>query len=195
MYAREVMVKEEIKSVARKLFQVHGIGKTTMEDIAADMGKARKYAYYYFKNKEHIFCAVAEDELHRIFDHTETLMAKKESIADKLEVFFRAYHLEAKKTIALYPLLASDLPHFLPTIKAYTEKANERFRERLEKLFRQGIATGEFKSMKSSDCRMMALASMRLLQGMDVRILMSVPLTNEEDSCNVLMRTFIRGLR
>jgi len=195
MHAREEMVKEEIKTAARKLFQAHGISKTTMEDIATAMGKARKYAYYYFKNKEHIFCAVAEDELHRIFDHTEILMAKKESISDKLEVFFRAYHLEANKTIALYPLLVSDLLHFLPTIKAYTEKANERFIERLEKLYRQGIATGEFKSMKSYDCRMMALASMRLLRGMDVRIMLGAPLPVEEDSGNVLMRTFIRGLR
>lgn len=108
---------------------------------------------------------------------------------------FRAYHLEAKKTIALYPLLVSDLPHFLPTIKAYTEKANERFLERLEELFRQGIATGEFKSIKPSDCRMMALASMRLLQGMDVHVMIGAPLPAEEDSGNVLMRTFIRGLR
>ena len=191
----EESVKTEIKNVARKLIQAHGMNKTTMEDIATAMGKSRKYAYYYFRNKEEIFCEIADEEMERFLKISEATMAKEKSVAKKLEVFLITRFKEVKKTTALYPMLASDIFQFMPAIHMATKKANECFVERLETLFRQGMAEGEFKSLKQSDCRLLALAGISMLRGAEVRVVVDGSIPSPEDFCSILVKTFIKGLR
>ena len=51
-------IREEILNGARELFQRFGFKKTTMEDIARQIGKSKSALYYYYKTKEDIFEAV-----------------------------------------------------------------------------------------------------------------------------------------
>jgi len=195
MRGRDESIKKEIKSVATKLIQTCGMNKTTMEDIATAMGKSRKYVYYYFRSKEDIFCALANEEMERILEKVESAMAKEESIAKKMEIFFITRFAEVKKTTALYSMVASDIFQFMPTIQRATKQSNERFIQRLEALLRQGIANGEFKSVNQSDCRLLALAGISMLRGAEVRVIVDGRLPSPEDFCAILVKTFIRGLR
>ena len=47
-----------ILNAAQKRFAHFGISKTSMEDIAADIGLSKSSLYYYFTTKEDIFKAV-----------------------------------------------------------------------------------------------------------------------------------------
>ena len=51
-------IREEILNGARELLERYGFKKTTMEDIARQIGKSKSALYYYYKTKEEIFGAV-----------------------------------------------------------------------------------------------------------------------------------------
>ena len=52
-------VKEKIGRVAMKCFARYGLDKTTLDDIAKEVGLNKASLYYYYKNKEDIFLEVA----------------------------------------------------------------------------------------------------------------------------------------
>ncbi len=54
---------DQILLAAQKRFGHYGLSKTTMTDIADDIGMSKASLYYYFKDKESIFIAVSEKEL------------------------------------------------------------------------------------------------------------------------------------
>lgn len=58
--AKANAVRESILDAASGLFIEHGIGGTSMQDIADALGVTRTAVYYYFKNKESILAALTE---------------------------------------------------------------------------------------------------------------------------------------
>src|SRR3954468_9394537 len=63
---KEEPSKEKIDIIldaAQKRFGHYGLSKTTMNEIAADIGMSKASLYYYFKDKESIFIAVADKEM------------------------------------------------------------------------------------------------------------------------------------
>src|ERR1700681_2045142 len=57
---KEDLVLQEIIGGARALFEKFGLKKTTMEDIAKEIGKGKSSLYYYFPSKYEIFAAVVD---------------------------------------------------------------------------------------------------------------------------------------
>ncbi len=56
-------VKNQIVESATKYFSRYGFHKTTMEEIARNIHKAKGVLYYYFKSKEELFNEVLKQEL------------------------------------------------------------------------------------------------------------------------------------
>lgn len=59
----ETEVKEQIIESATKYFSRYGFHKTTMDEIAKNIHKAKGVLYYYFKSKEELFKEVLKKEL------------------------------------------------------------------------------------------------------------------------------------
>jgi AcrR family transcriptional regulator len=59
----ETDVKRQIVESATKYFSRYGFHKTTMDEIAKNIHKAKGVLYYYFKNKEELFNEVLKQEL------------------------------------------------------------------------------------------------------------------------------------
>lgn len=59
----EVEVKDQIIESATKYFSKYGFHKTTMDEIARNIHKAKGVLYYYFKSKEELFNEVLKKEL------------------------------------------------------------------------------------------------------------------------------------
>ena len=64
---KEEAVIQEIIAGARILFEKFGLKKTTMEDIAREVGKGKSSLYYYFPSKYEIFEAVVDQETRELF--------------------------------------------------------------------------------------------------------------------------------
>lgn len=59
----EIEVKDLIVDSATKYFSKYGFHKTTMDEIAKNIHKAKGVLYYYFKSKEELFNEVLKHEL------------------------------------------------------------------------------------------------------------------------------------
>jgi AcrR family transcriptional regulator len=66
--------QRQIVTAARKRFRHYGIGKTTMQEIAADAGLAVGTLYLYFKNKDDLVAACAEEYVHRHRRRAEAIL-------------------------------------------------------------------------------------------------------------------------
>ncbi len=98
----EVSVKSLIVNSASKYFSKFGFHKTTMDEIAKHIHKAKGVLYYYFKGKEELFNEVLKQELNavkielkKIVDaENDSLITLKEYTLTRLRLLHRAvnYH-------------------------------------------------------------------------------------------------------
>ncbi len=98
----KIDVKELIINSATKYFSKFGFHKTTMDEIAKHIHKAKGVLYYYFKGKEELFNEVLKQELNavkielkKIVDaDNDSLITLKEYTLTRLKLLHRAvnYH-------------------------------------------------------------------------------------------------------
>lgn len=76
----------EIMNAAEKLFNEKGFDNTAVSDIVQSIGVAQGTFYYYFKSKDEVFSAIAEDFLNDYMENfTFVVDNEKLSTIDKLE--------------------------------------------------------------------------------------------------------------
>ncbi len=73
---------------AKGLFSRFGLGKTTMEDIAAASKKAKSTLYYYFKSKEEVFTSVIMQEIAGLKSAISKAVENEDDPYYKLRIFF-----------------------------------------------------------------------------------------------------------
>ncbi|MBP6610917.1 MAG: helix-turn-helix transcriptional regulator, partial [Paludibacter sp.] len=76
--------KKMLIEVARELFAKHGKKDVTMNDIAEASQKGRRTLYTYFNNKEEIYKAVIDRELHTVLDRLNKAAADNKEPDAKL---------------------------------------------------------------------------------------------------------------
>lgn len=72
---------------SRVIFGQYGLKKTTMDEIAQSVNKAKSSIYYYFKSKEEIFQAVLEREVSILLEEMDSAIAKEETSRKKLKSY------------------------------------------------------------------------------------------------------------
>ena len=79
--------REAILNAAKQRLNQYGVRKTTMQEIAEDVGIAVGTLYLYFKNKNEILIAAAETYVqHHILD-TEKILRSQTPATDKLKAY------------------------------------------------------------------------------------------------------------
>lgn len=76
-----------IIAAARRRFAHYGLGKTTMNEIAADVGMSKAALYYYFPDKERIFVAVVEEDIAAFVALIEEVITRQSKASFKLKKF------------------------------------------------------------------------------------------------------------
>jgi len=89
---------ERIVEAAGKRFLYYGVGKTTMQEIAADAGVAVGTVYLYFKNKDELVAACAEVFIRRHLETIEAILSSDAAPDDKLRQYVVARFRAAEET-------------------------------------------------------------------------------------------------
>lgn len=150
-------IREEIINGARDLFERFGFKKTTMEDIARQIGKSKSALYYYYKTKEEIFEAVI---LHDIAN-TEALVAeavkKEESATSKFRVLFITLLGGVKQKANQFSTFKSELyeTHFL--FDSIVKKRDSYLEELIKDILILGISRREVKMMNNAEMSLWAV--------------------------------------
>lgn len=76
--------RSAILQAAQQRLGQYGVRKTTMKEIAGDVGIAVGTLYLYFKNKNEIIVAVAESYSCQHIERTEQILSSAQPVPDKL---------------------------------------------------------------------------------------------------------------
>lgn len=148
--------KDEIINGARDLFERFGFKKTTMEDIARQVGKSKSALYYYYKTKEEIFEAV----ILRDIEASQTLVAeavkKEESATSRFRVLFTTLLEDVKRKANKFGIFKSDLyeNHFL--FDNIIKKRDSYIEDLLKDILILGISQHEVKMMNTAEMSLWA---------------------------------------
>jgi AcrR family transcriptional regulator len=105
---KKMEIRNKILDAAQDVFTRYGFGKTTMEDIAREMGKGKSTIYYYFTSKEDMFQAVIEKEILSLKSKILDEISKKEDPKEKLKVYVVERMQGLKNLKNLYNVLRNE---------------------------------------------------------------------------------------
>lgn len=189
------IIRDEILSAARGLFQTYGLTKTTMEDIAEAAGKGKSTLYYYFKSKDEVFYALASMEFKGIMELIAKAIKWTHCAEDRLKVFFTTRDNAIRSKARLYPIVFRETRKNIHLFHKIQRESNTAEIKMLKSILLEGIASGEFKSIKKEDCDTVAITCMTAMHGMDINLLMEGKTTSEQDRLSAIMNIFVRGLK
>lgn len=188
-------IREEILNGARDLFERFGFKKTTMEDIARQIGKSKSALYYYYKTKEEIFEAVVLNDI----TATQTLVAdavkKEESATNKFRVFFTSMLEGVKQKANKFSIFKSDLyeNHFL--FENIVKKRDSYIEELIKDILILGISQREVKMMNNAEISLWAQMINLTLKAMANKIFIEDDFRLSTSQLDFIGDTLFHGVR
>jgi AcrR family transcriptional regulator len=140
----DLQIKELIIKKAGELFGKFGLSKTTLEDIAKEVGMAKSSLYYYFNSKEQIFSAVLEKET-EIFK--QRLLSAMQNILDpreKIKIYTLVRMQCMRDLLNMYSALREDYLKHYEFIQKMRESYDKQERELIESFLTEGNDKGIF---------------------------------------------------
>ncbi len=153
---RKDLVREHLIEKAADLFARRGYSRTTIHDIAEELGLRRSSLYHYFRNKEEILDALIDQQT---IEHAETLKAllaeKSLKAAEKLERAFTR-SIQHKLTASARFRVLDQIEVEMPEKQAREHRRRKReILELWSQLISEGVTAGELRAV---DSRMAAFA-------------------------------------
>lgn len=140
--ARETRGK--IIQAAEKLFREVGYSKTTVAEIAENIGMSPSNIYRYFPTKTHINEEICDMVVRGIEARCVKSVDANGSYANRIRSVVLEYHLSVKESILvgnrLYDMISIAMEQHWPVIQRHSE----RFRSVLIEILEGGIRAGEF---------------------------------------------------
>jgi AcrR family transcriptional regulator len=136
--------RDKIVQAARQRFRYYGIKKTTVREVAQDAGVAVGTLYLYFKDKDDLVVACAEDFVSRHRQKAEEIIASKASVEKKLRQYLVSRFREAEDT-RTSSRHAVELTREVFRLKPdRLREEGAMMRENLVRLLQHGVQSGEF---------------------------------------------------
>jgi AcrR family transcriptional regulator len=136
--------RSAILAAAQQRLSQYGVKKTTMQEIAEDVGIAVGTLYLYFKNKNEILIAVAEADALQHVAATETILRSPLSAAEKL----KAYLVNRFRSVQAHRLSgshAAELARAVIRLKPQLqEEQGQAVKNNVLHLLQEGIQTNLF---------------------------------------------------
>lgn len=133
-----------IVDAARDVFARYGYKKTTLDDIAASIYKAKSSLYYYFKSKEEVFQAVIEAEVDHARRTINEAVAKETTPEGKLRARFMAGFAIGKELLNYWSFVRNEWMEvfsFTQMLKGDIEKEEI---QNIAAILKEGTESGVF---------------------------------------------------
>lgn len=145
------ITKHQIIKTATDLFAQYGVKKTTMEEIAENVGIAKATIYIYFDSKEKLFAAIVNKEVEEYFQKLESAINVCSSPEEKFKTFVRSFFEIIFDYINLYNIAfntISEINNLMPTLQSELEQFYARVSQIIRNILQQGIADGSFRQIE-----------------------------------------------
>jgi AcrR family transcriptional regulator len=191
---------EQIIEAAQKRFGLYGLEKTSMQEIANDIGLSKASLYYYFPDKESIYKAVIEKE-QKEFIRKITLKVNSRKDPDKILIEYISARLEYFRTLLnLGRLKHDEFSSIKPVLKDLLDSFSETETGIISGILKAGIENGIFVKMNTSQA---AALFLDMIKGLRISVLTSKDLLtiDPEEFDRLHSRTleftriFIKGIK
>lgn len=136
--------QDQIIIAAQKRFGHFGLSKTTMNDIADDIGMSKASLYYYYKDKESIFIAVAEKELEYFIQEMNKIISSSLTTKNMLLGYVDLRIKLLKKLLTLGKFSSGNYSEVKPLLSALMQKFRKEEMNGIAGIIKIGIERKEF---------------------------------------------------
>ncbi len=155
MLTKDEIAKKEIIKKARELFQRFGYKKTTMDEIAAECGKAKSTLYHYYKNKDDVFRAVIRDEKNILHAKVMEIVDMQPNGIERIKAYFITMLKEINSVANLYRLVKKETTNIISASKLLKELLKEE-KTTIIKFHQQVVDEGYYPEINKIDVDSMA---------------------------------------
>jgi len=161
----EIGVRSSIVVSATKYFSKFGFYKTTMDEIARNIHKAKGVLYYYFKSKEELFNEVLEHELSAVKVKLAQIVNSDENSLVIFKEYFLARLKLLHKAVNYHETLKADFFEKYHFVKNVRDDFDKFERDQLTFILEKGRKDGslEIKNINST-----VNITMLLLNGIEI---------------------------
>jgi len=135
---------QQILEAARKRFAHFGLAKTTMTEIASDIGMSKASLYYYFPDKEHLFAAVIGREMDSFIERMSAVVEAPGKASDKLKLYATERTLSFQQLVNLGKFSTSNFDSLKPAFSSLQDDFFKRENNLIERLLELGVKNKEF---------------------------------------------------
>ncbi len=158
----EHSVRDQIVEAANECFARYGYGKTTVADLAREIGFSKAYIYRFFESKQAIGEAICSSRLNQIIDQARAAIETGEGATDRFRRMFKALTTRSVELFfddrKIYDIAAHAASEQWGSARAY----RQTLMSILTTLVREGRESGEFERKTPIDetCRAIYYAMM-----------------------------------
>ncbi len=140
----EGIIKDSIINAAQEIFSKYGYKKTTLDDIAQNIGKGKSALYYYFKSKEAIFKAVLEFEVGQLREQLVNALAKENNPQRKLRTYILKRMELFHQVVNFYSAIQQEYYENIGFIEKARKDFDEQELQMISEIIKEGVDNGYF---------------------------------------------------
>ncbi|MFL6119019.1 TetR/AcrR family transcriptional regulator [Actinophytocola sp.] len=138
---------EEILAGAGRVFARLGYGRSTLEDVAGEVGIRRATLYYYVGTKEELLVGLLHDPIETMRTRLEEVAALPVPAPERLERALREYVRTMAELPELFIFMGENVHQVMSGPEADHIRANaDRYGRVLAQVIQSGAAAGEFRT-------------------------------------------------
>jgi len=193
--SKDEVIREEVITAARDLFQRYGLIKTTMEDISRAAGKGKSTLYYYYSNKDEIFDTVIREDMEEVFTQVKTAVGRAVSAVDKLRTFNTTRIKMVNQKAALYSIVFGEISDNPQLIRRLKKNYESRELELLKSILSFGMTNGEFKKICDEDLDNLSYIMLSSLRGIERGLLEDNRIKKMGDRLDFILDLLCHGIK
>ena len=183
--------RNTIIKIAGDIFSRFGLQKTTMDEIASAVHKAKSSIYYYFKSKEAIFQAVLEKESVTMKNELVEAVNREKLPQHKLRMYIITRMKILKRLSNYYSAIRDDYLKHYEFIEKIRRKHDEEEIKMVLNILKKGVKQNIFKIV---DLKLTAQTIIFALKGMEYSWVVKEVVPETEKSLEHLINVLFRGI-
>lgn len=193
-------MRAKILVSARDAILRYGLRKTTMEDIAMAMGRAKSFLYYYFSSKQDVVRALIEHEFEEMSQAVMDEVATKTNAVDRVRTYLVTRVQQLDRRIEVYSGPVLELRHDDGSTIVLTATEQRRAFDTLEEryfanLVMEGIRDGSFRPLSEAVVLSFAQVALSAIRDIELQLMLDRDAATDlksrvEMACDI----FFRGL-
>jgi AcrR family transcriptional regulator len=140
----EHSVRDQIIKAAHEYFAHYGYAKTTVSDLAREIGFSKAYIYRFFESKQAIGEAICADCLDGLYDRVEEAVSQGVDAIDKLRRFVKTVTTASAELLFVDRKIYDIAAHASAEKWASAQVYLQRLQRLLESILKEGRESGQF---------------------------------------------------